>query len=274
MSKRYTYVVTCIKETPIRWGIELESLGEVVPPKVVRFPHLTQPLTRPLYFQSGYDPMAYFKLLVKGVPEMLRGYNARILNQIQRRMNQLQVGGCCYVKISYIDNGEGVSPFNYALQLIEDPPLESRYILSQIANRKESNQPVPNTGNLSVQPDGEIASDIQYLNASSNEEQVEQLRYKASEAVDPIELITQLNQKIRQLQVDMERLKDWLVEVFPPAQPLQDMTAVEIDATASTGVAPSGPERVAPVTQTVTDTGAPDIGAIQTKKWKRRKRGT
>ncbi|MBI1923464.1 hypothetical protein HYR99_04350 [Candidatus Poribacteria bacterium] len=268
MSQRYTYVVTCIKETPIRWGIELESLGEVVPPKVVRFPHLTQPLTRPLYFQSGYDPMAYFKLLVKGVPEMLRGYNARILNQIQRRMNQLQVGGRCHVKISYIDNGEGVSPFNYALQLIEDPPLESRYILSQIANRKESNQPVPNTGELSVQPDGEIASDIQYLNASSDEEQVEHLRYKASEAVDPIELITELNQKIRQLQVDMERLKDWLVEVF------QDMTVVEIDAAASTGAAPSHPERVAPVTQTVTNAGDPDIGAIQTKKRKRRKRET
>jgi len=218
--------------------------------------------------------MAYFKLLLKGVPEMLRGYNARILNQIQRRMNQLQVGGRCHVKISYIDSGEGVSPFNYALQLIEDPPLESRYILSQIANRKESDQPVPNTDELSVQPEGEIALDWQALNASSDEEQVEQLRYKASEAVDPIELITQMNEKIRQLQVDMERLKDWLIEVFPSARQIQDMTTVGSDAAASTGTAPSDPERVAPVTQTVTDRGAPDIGAIQTKKRKRRKRGT
>ena len=120
MPKRYTYVVTCIKETPIEWGIELESLREAVPPKIVRFPYLTQPLTRVPYFHSGYNPIAYLKQLIKGVPEMLRDYNKRILNRIQSRMNQLQVGSCCRVKISYIDHGEGISPYNYTLQLVEE----------------------------------------------------------------------------------------------------------------------------------------------------------
>jgi hypothetical protein len=192
MPKRYTYVVTCIKETPIEWGIELESLGEAVPPKIVRFPYLTQPLTRAPYFHSGYDPMAYFKQLVKGVPEMLRGYNKRILNRIQSRMNPLQVGGYCRVKISYIDHGEGISPYNYTLQLEEE---------------------------------GE--SNLQGLNISNVKGQVKQPFYGE---VDPMALIAQLNGKIRKLQADVDVIKEWLVEVCQPSQKIQSPIDVAIEA--------------------------------------------
>ena len=110
MPKHHTYVATCIKETPLQWGIELEALDDPVPSKIVRFPNLTQPLTQVPYLQSDCDPIGYLRQLVKGMPEMLRDYHARTLKRIQDQMGQLEVGDRCCVKISYIDSRGGSAP--------------------------------------------------------------------------------------------------------------------------------------------------------------------
>jgi uncharacterized membrane protein len=216
MPKRHTYVATCIKETPIRWGVELASLGDPVPPKVVRFPHLTQSLTQSPYFQSGCDPIAYLRQLVKGMPEMLRGYNARIIKQIQGQMDGLQVGDCCYVKVSYIDNGEGISPYNYNIELIDTPPSESHYNFSGAANRENTGLPsaAPSMDNLYAPYAEEIDSDLGEFRASRSEEPLGPPIYNEA---DPIELITQLHQEIRKLQTDLDLIKDWIAEAVVPA---------------------------------------------------------
>ena len=216
MPKRHTYVATCIKETPIRWGIELESLGDPVPPKVVRFPHLTQSLTRTPYFQSGCDPIAYFRQLVKGIPEMLRGYHARIIKQIQGQMDGLQVGDSCYVKVSYIDNREGISPYNYNIEPIDAPPHGSHYNFSGSVNRENADLPsaVPTVDNLYAPFTEEIDSDLGEFSASCSEEPLGPPIYNET---DPIELITQLHQEIRKLQTDLDLIKDWIAEAVMPA---------------------------------------------------------
>ena len=121
MPKSYTYVVTCTKETSDRWGMEFQSLGNSVPPKVVQFPHLTQPLTQSPYFHSEQSPIAYFKHLIKGMLEMLSGYNTSILNRIRNRLKSLQVGDYYYVKVAYVDSGRVIRPYNYTIELIEAP---------------------------------------------------------------------------------------------------------------------------------------------------------
>ena len=62
------------------------------------------------------------------MPEMLRDYHARTLRQIQGKMDQLEVGDCCYVKVSYIDSRGGVSPYKYDIELIDTSHLVNRTI--------------------------------------------------------------------------------------------------------------------------------------------------
>ena len=216
MPKRHTYVATCIKETPIRWGMELESLGDPIPLKVVRFPYLTQPLTRSPHFQSGCDPTTYFRQLVKGMPEMLRGYHAQIIKKIQRRLDQLQVGDCCYIKVSYIDNGGGISPYNYNIELIETSPHELHCNFSTAAVSGEAYLPsaVPSIDNLYPPATEEIDSDWGEFSKSWGEEQVDSLIYRET---DPVALIGRLHEEIRRLQADMDLIKEWIAEAVVPS---------------------------------------------------------
>ena len=216
MPKHHTYVATCIKEAPLQWGIELEALENPVPSKIVRFPSLTQPLTKTPYFQADCDPIAYFKQLVKGMPEMLRDYHARTLRQIQGQMDQLEVGDCCHVKVSYIDSRGGVSPYKYNIELIDNPPCESHHNCSDTADSGNVGLPsaAPSIDNLYPPFMEEIGSD---WGESSDLPDDEQLNSPINNDTDPLELITQLHEEIQELQGDLDRIKDRIAEAVVPA---------------------------------------------------------
>ena len=217
MPKHHTYFATCIKEAPLQWGIELEALDNPVPPKIVRFPNLTQPLTQTPYFQSDCDPIVYFRQLVKGMPEMLRDYHARTLRQIQEQMDQLEVGKCCYVKISYIDSRGGISPYKYNIELIDTSPHESQH------NCSDGTGPEENTGLPSTAPsmDNLYPSFMDEIGSNWDESSVlprdEQLDSLINNGTDPLELITQLHEEIQELQGDLDRIKERIVETVVPA---------------------------------------------------------
>lgn len=216
MPKHHTYVATCIKEAPLQWGIELEALENPVPSKIVRFPNLMQPLTKTPYFQSDCDPIAYFKQLVKGMPEMLRDYHARTLRQIQGQMDQLEVGDCCHVKVSYIDSRGGVSPYKYNIELIDNPPCGSHHNCSDTADSGNVGLPsaAPSIDNLYPPFMEEIGSD---WGESSDLPDDEQLNSPINDDTDPLELITQLHEEIQELQGDLDRIKDRIAEAVVPA---------------------------------------------------------
>ena len=216
MPKHHTYVATCIKEAPLQWGIELEALENPVPSKIVRFPNLIQPLTKAPYFQSDCDPMTYFKQLVKGMPEMLRDYHARTLRRIRGQMDQLEVGDCCYVKVSYIDSRGGVSPYKYNIELIDTPPCESHHSRSDTAELGNVELPsaAPSIDNLYPPFMEEIGSD---WGESSDLPDDEQLNLPTNGGTDPLELITQLHEEIQELQGDLDRIKDRIAEAVVPA---------------------------------------------------------
>lgn len=216
MPKHHTYVATCIKEAPLQWGIELEALENPVPSKIVRFPNLTQPLTKAPYFQSDCDPIAYFKQLVKGMPEMLRDYHARTLRRIQGQMDQLEVGDCCYVKVSYIDSRGGVSPYKYNIELIDTPSCESHQSRSDTTDTGNAELPsaAPSVDNLYPPFIDEIGSD---WGESRDLTDDEQLNLPISDSTDPLELITQLHEEIQELQGDLDRIKDRIAEAVVPA---------------------------------------------------------
>ena len=214
MPKHHTYVATCIKEAPLQWGIELEALENPVPSKIVRFPNLTQPLTKAPYFQSDCDPIAYFKQLVKGMPEMLRDYHARTLRRIQGQMDQLEVGDCCYVKVSYIDSRGGVSPYKYNIELINTLPCESHHS-SGTADSENGGLPsaAPSIDNLYPPFIEEIGSDWGEASHLPDDEQLN----SPINNTDPLELITQLHEEIQELQGDLDRIKDRIAEAVVPA---------------------------------------------------------
>ena len=194
MPKSYAYVATCTKETSGRWGMEFQSLGNSVPPKVVQFPHLTQPLTQSPYFHSEQNPIAYFKYLVKGMPEMLCGYNTSILNRIQNRLNSLQVGDCCCVKVAYVDNGGTIRPYNYTIELIEAPNefMDGSQRQSDLPSVLPSiDSPIP------------LAEEVDLM-ASRREERQEDLTSQ----------IRVLNGEIRKLQADVSLVKKRLAETL------------------------------------------------------------
>lgn len=231
MPKHHTYVATCIKEAPLQWGIELEALENPVPSKIVRFPNLTQPLTRAPYFQSDCDPIAYFKQLVRGMPEMLRDYHARTLRQIQGQMDQLEVGGCCYVKVSYIDSRGGVSPYKYNIELINTPPCELHRNCSDTADSGNVELPsaAPSIDNLYPPFMDEIGADWE---ESSDLPSTDRLDGPVSNDTDPLELITQLHEEIQELQGDLDRIKDRVAEaVVPACQSLGQQVVTESEET-------------------------------------------
>ena len=220
MPKHHTYVATCIKEAPLQWGIELEALENPVPSKIVRFPNLAQPLTKAPYFQSDCDPMTYFKQLVKGMPEMLREYHARTLRQIQGQMDQLEVGDCCYVKVSYIDSRGGISPYKYNIELIDTPPCESHHNRSDTADAGNVGLPsaAPSIDNLYPPFMDEIGSDWEESSdLPSDLPSDEQLDVPITNDTDPLELITQLAEEVQELQGDLDRIKDRIAEAVVPA---------------------------------------------------------
>ena len=216
MPKHHTYVATCIKEAPLQWGIELEALDNPVPSKIVRFPNLTQPLTKTPYFQSDSDPIGYLRQLVKGMPEMLRDYHARTLRRIQGQMDQLEVGDCCYIKVSYIDSRGGVSPYKYSIELIDTPPCESHHNCSDTADSGDMELPsaAPSIDNLYPPFMEEIGAD---WGESSDLSSDEQLDAPINNDTDPLELITQLHEEIQELQGDLDRIKDRIAEAVVPA---------------------------------------------------------
>ncbi len=231
MSKCHTYVATCIKEAPLQWGIELEALDNPVPAKIVRFPNLTQPLTQAPYFQSDCDPIVYLRQLVKGMPEMLRDYHARVLRQIQEQMDQSEVGDCCYVKISYIDSRGGISPYKYNIELIDTPPRELHHTCRDSAESENAVLPsaAPSIDNLYPPFVGEIGSDLGESRASPSDEQLD----SPINNTDPLELITQLHEEIRELQGELDRIKDRIAEaVVPACQSLEQQVATSLEQAA------------------------------------------
>ena len=227
MAKHHTYVATCIKEAPLQWGMELEALNNPVPSKIVRFPNLTQPLTQAPYFQSDCDPIGYFRQLVKGMPEMLRDYHARTLRRIQGQMDQLEVGDCCHVKISYIDSRGGISPYKYNIELINTSSPESHPNDSSTDEPENAALPsaAPSIDNLYPSFMDEIGSDFGESSDLPSDEQLE----SPINNTDPLELITQLHEEIQELQGDLDRIKERIAEaVVPACQSLEQQ--VEMDS--------------------------------------------
>ena len=216
MAKHHTYVATCIKEAPLQWGIELEALNNPVPSKIVRFPNLTQPLTQAPYFQSDCDPIGYFRQLVKGMPEMLRDYHARTLRRIQGQMDQLEIGDCCRVKISYIDSRGGVSPYKYNIELMNTASPESHHNGSSTAEPENAALPsaAPSIDNLYPPFMDQIGSDLEESNDHPSDEQLDS---PINNDTNPLELIAQLHEEIQELQGDLDRIKERIAEAVVPA---------------------------------------------------------
>jgi hypothetical protein len=145
------------------------------------------------------------------MPEMLRGYNERIVKHIQERLDQLQIGDCCYVKISYIDNGEGISPYNYEMELLETPSREPVHNLSTAAYCEGRYLPfaAPSIDHFSALATEEIASGRQGLDRSYDGPD---MRSPAHGEVDLIAPIAQLHEEIQKLQADIGIIKEWLAE--------------------------------------------------------------
>lgn len=143
---------------------------------------------------------------------MLRDYNTRILKRIQGRLDQLGIGECCYVKVSYIDSGGEVSPYNYDIQPIEDLPLESQY-----ANRQESPlfSAALSADSLRVPPGGEIDLNWQDSDQASTGGRAEPL---GDNALDIMTRIAHLQQEIKQLQTDVDLINRKLSEGHFPSQ--------------------------------------------------------
>ena len=206
MTKHYTYLVSCIRETSIEWGVELQSLGDSVPPKVVRLPHLTQPLTKTPYFQSKFNPVTYFKQLIKGMTDMLRDYHTRVFRKIQSRLEGLQIGERCYVQVSYTDNGAEIKPHNYEIQLLENSPFETRD-----TDREESTafSAELNADNPSVHHGEKTVLDEKGSTQSSASNQG---KPPVGNTTEVIKQITQLRERVKQLQSDMDLMKEKLAE--------------------------------------------------------------
>ncbi len=201
-NKHYTYLITCVRKTSIEWGIEFKSLGDSVPPKVVRLPHLAQPLTETPYFQSKCNPVTYLKQLIKGMTDMLRDYHTRVFRKIQSRLEELQIGERCYVQVSYTDNGAEIKPHNYEIQLLQHPPSETRD-----ANREKS--VALNANNLSVPHGVETVLDWKDTTRSSAGNQ---RKLPVENTTEVVKQITQLRERVRQLQSDMELMQERLAD--------------------------------------------------------------
>lgn len=206
MPKHYTYLVSCIRETSIEWGIELQSLGNPVPPKVVRLPHLTRPLTKSPYFQSKCNPVTYLKQLIKGMTDMLRDYHTRVFRKIQSRLEKLQVGERCYVQVSYTDNGAEIKPHNYEIQILETPPFET---LDTTRENSTAFSAALNGDNLSGHNGEETALNGKDSAQSSADNQS---KPPAEHTTEVVNQITQLHERVRKLQSDMVRMKERLDE--------------------------------------------------------------
>ena len=205
MTKHYTYLVSCVRETSIEWGIELQSLGDSVPPKVVRLPHLTGPLTKSPYFQSKCNPITYLKSLIKGMTDMLRDYHTRVFRKIQIRLEKLEVGERCYVQVAYTDNGAEIKPHNYEIQILEHSPLESLD-----ANREQPTafSPTLNADNLSGRQGEETVVNWENSTKSSSDSR----KSKVNNSTEVVNQITQLHERVRKLQSEMNLMKERLDE--------------------------------------------------------------
>ena len=129
-------------------------------------------------------------------------------------MNQLKVGDCCYVKVSYIDSRGGVSPYKYNIELIDTPPCESHHS-SDTADSENVALPsaAPSVDNLYPPFIEEIGSN---WGEASDLPDGEQLNAPINNA-DPLELITQLHEEIQELQGDLDRIKNRIAEAVVPA---------------------------------------------------------
>lgn len=206
MPKHYTYLVSCIRETSIDWGIELQSLANPVPPKVVRLPHLTRPLTNSPYFQSKCNPISYLKQLIKGMTDMLRDYHTRVFRKIQIRLENLEVGERCYVQVSYTDNGSEIKPHNYEIQLLKTPPLET---LKTNGEKLSTFSAALNADNFS----GNNGEETGMNGIDSAQPSAEHQRKPTVEnTTEVVQHITQLHERVRKLQSDMVRMKERLDE--------------------------------------------------------------
>lgn len=206
MPKHYTYLVSCVRETSIEWGIELQSLGDAVPPKVVRLPHLTRALTDTPYFQSKSNPIAYLKQLIKGMTDMLRDYHTRVFRKIQIRLEELQVGERCYVQVAYTDNGAEIKPHNYEIQLLENSPLESP---DANPDRSTAFSPTLNADNLSGHQGEEAVLNWQNSTKPSAENQS---KSSVGNSTEVVKQITRLHERVRKLQSEMDLMKERLDE--------------------------------------------------------------
>ena len=110
MSKRYAYVVICLKESKSRWSVSFKSLGSSVPAEILQLPNLSQPLTPASCRKLDLNPVDYFRRIFRDMPEMLRSYRSRIVNRVRNNLNQLGIGQSCHVKVVYIDCGGGIAP--------------------------------------------------------------------------------------------------------------------------------------------------------------------
>ena len=120
MSRRYAYVVICLKETKSRWSVKFKSLSNSVPTEILQLPNLSQPLTSASCYKLDINPVDYFRRIFRDMPEMLRNYRSRTINRVRNNLNQLEIGHACHVKVVYIDCGGSIASYNYNIDLLND----------------------------------------------------------------------------------------------------------------------------------------------------------
>ena len=130
-------------------------------------------------------------------------------------MDQLEVGDCCHVKISYIDSRGGISPYKYNIELINTASPESHPNDSSTDEPENAALPsaAPSIDNLYPSFMDEIGSDFGESSDLPSDEQLE----SPINNTDPLELITQLHEEIQELQGDLDRIKERIAEAVVPA---------------------------------------------------------
>jgi len=190
MSKRYAYVVICLKESKSRWSVSFKSLGSSVPAEILQLPNLSQPLTPASCCKLDLNPVDYFRRIFRDMPEMLRSYRSRIVNRVRNNLNQLGIGQSCHVKVVYIDCGGGIAPYNYNIDLLDDVSTDP-YELNKTVYADVSTKQEAVIGQEQPQQDL-LSSDCEISSHPEN---------------DFADVLMQLTQDFTELRADLESLK-------------------------------------------------------------------
>ena len=207
MSRRYAYVVICLKESKSRWSVSFKSLGNSVPAEILQLPNLSQPLTSASCHKLDLNPVDYFRRIFRDMPEMLRSYRSRTIDRVRNNLNQLEIGQSCQVKVVYIDCGGGIASYNYNIDLLNDVSTDP-YELD-----KTFNTDIKTKQEIVIEREKPTQDLIPPDNTPHQSEN------------DYASVLMQLAQDFTELRADLESLKQQMVKWN--SQPLENVETIE-----------------------------------------------